>query len=113
MSRQMSDQLQKIRARARLALRAEQAFGLDALSIQIDRGVSAPPQSAPLQLPQPASAAPVSVAPVSEARKAVVNLFGGGAPQAPSLPAVPITGPVFSSEEKRRLLAELDEKQTR
>src|SRR5947207_344403 len=106
MPRDVGDPSQKIRARARLALRAEQAFGLNDVPIQITAtraSIAATPAATAMQLPQSTQAPPVS-----EVRKAVVKLFEG-----PPEPAVakasgpsgtPITGKAYSTEEKRRLL---------
>jgi DNA polymerase len=103
----MSEGSEKIRARARLALRAEKAFGLDALPIRIDQSAepeskaAAPDRIAPSQAPP----APTTL---SAARQSVVDLFGvASSPQQSSSEAV-ITSPVRSTEEKRRLLAEID-----
>jgi DNA polymerase len=82
-----------------LALRAEKAFGLDALPIRVE--AATPTGVAP---PEPAPQVPISL---TLARQAVVNLFGEE-PQATKAPSKEIAGPAHSIEEKRRLLAELD-----
>ena len=98
-----------IRARARFALRAEKAFGLDALPIRIEsRSVAEAPAAAcvvaQVQAPPQASV-------VSEARKSIVNLFGAEAKNAAAASTnQPFTAPVLSTEQKRRLLDELNAK---
>jgi DNA polymerase len=106
----VSERSQKIQARARLALRAEMAFGLDALPIRIKRAESAIPTTtaaqttAPGRVPTPlAQPAPSPAA----AQKSIVDLFGKvPAPAAPK--NEPLPGAGLSADEKRRALAELN-----
>src|SRR5262249_37223158 len=109
----VSEPAEAIRARARLALRAEKAFGLDALPIRLEQPVentskvaqSEEPDRIVNEKPQP------SPAPVVEARKAIVNLFGSAeTPAKGGASNGAFTAPVASPEEKRRRLAELDAK---
>ncbi len=113
----MSDSPQKIRARARLALRAENAFGLDALPIRIEprdepAQSTAAQSAAPGRMPSPVISIAEPASPgTATARAAVVNLFGGNQPKPVAMPkSEPINGPTRSTDEKRRLLAELDAK---
>jgi uracil-DNA glycosylase len=102
----------KIRARARFALRAEKAFGLDALPIKLEPAPSPAIPSLPLpasgqsaappRIPQPVRTTPLpQAAPVVSARQSIVNLFG-------ATPSESFTSPPRSSEEKRKALANLD-----
>ena len=97
---------QKIRARARLALRAEKAFGVTALPIRVEKHA---PERLATQPPVVHKAIqPAAPAPVAEARKSVVNLFGVPPAQAGSQPNDAFSSPVHPTKEKRKLLAELD-----
>ena len=107
----VSNGSEKIRARARLALRAEKAFGLDALPIQIDdidenaTEISTAAQSAApgrVALPQPTASSPTS------ARQSVVDLFGVAPTPTPVARPETFPATTHTTEEKRRLLAEID-----
>jgi DNA polymerase len=102
-----------LRARARLALRAEKAFGLSALPIRME------PVEAGAVTPAPASPAPVVIATprpaISKPTGASVDLFGKPvvAAKAPASVPLPVTrggfdSPALSREEKIRALAELN-----
>jgi uracil-DNA glycosylase len=107
----MSEGSEKIRARARLALRAEKAFGLDALPIRIDHH---PAQNESTLIPREAQArvelpqVPATPVSAATARKSVVDLFGVASAAEQSSPEAVFTSPAHSTEEKRRLLAEID-----
>ncbi len=105
----MSDASEKIKARARLALRAEKAFGLDALPVQIS----------PVEVAEVPKVA--ATATVSNSKPPVTDLFGKPIVAAPkaqpvSLPVVvkeSFDTPTLSTEEKRKTLAELNDTQVK
>src|SRR5262249_54780100 len=100
---QMSEQTEQIRARARLALRAEKAFGVDALPVRMEAAENEPePTGAPPV--EVAAATPGRSEPVQAARAAIADLFGGTTPVSPQA----FAAAALATEEKRRLLAELD-----
>jgi DNA polymerase len=106
--RRVSEGSEKIRARARLALRAEKAFGLDVLPIRIEPSGGTESDAATVA---PQLQAPPPPLVVAEARKSIVNLFGASeATGKPASKNEPFTTSVASTEEKRRLLDEVNAK---
>jgi len=129
------NQTDRRRARARLALRAERAFGND--EIRRPTGESAqdplPPEShaadGPMPVPPGASFTPATSAQPVESPAGAIDLFGKPAvrpataaatvavapPAGLQLPQTsqPFTSPELSIDEKRRRLRELDENEVR
>ncbi len=112
-----------LKARARLWLRGERAFGLDALPVVLGDG--APQDVAPVHEPDgpmPPPPGATATAATSRAGRST-SLFGVSENPAPAMRAAglvpspsssePFTSPVLSVEEKRIRLSELDENEVR
>src|SRR4051794_20012112 len=124
------DPNERRKARARLALRAERAFGLDAIRKpdvveppEIPEAL--PPESHPADGPMPVppggSFTPGTSAQPVQGKTAAIDLFGKPATSTEAKPAAlhlptsagAFTSPELSGDEKRKRLRELDENEVR
>ena len=121
----------RLRARARLWLRGERAFGLDALPLTVANGTPHSLQPAheadgPMPTPPGAHATVATAQPTCSTevpRPRDTNLFGAPEPPAAAMRAAglapapssdePFTSPILSIEERRIRLLELDEREVR
>ena len=113
-----------LKARARLWLRSERAFGLDALPVVLGDGAT-PQDVEPAHEPDgPLPTPPGAEATAATSRRAApANLFGVSESPAPAMRAAglvpapsatePFTGPILPPDEKRLRLQELDENEVR
>jgi DNA polymerase len=126
-----TDQSERLKARARLALRAERAFGLESIRRPLiaDAAPEAPkvlpPAShaadGPMPVPPGASFTDATRAQPAAQPASAVDLFGkpiGSSAAPPTGLHLPVTSgdfatPELSSDEKRQRLHELDEKEVR
>ncbi|HEX3355695.1 MAG TPA: uracil-DNA glycosylase [Tepidisphaeraceae bacterium] len=105
----MSDPSDKIKARARVALRAERAFGLDALPVQMTDVEIAEVEQTPRVATVPANQAAAS----DLFGKPIVPKAQAHSTPLPVVAKESFTSSPLSAEEKRCALAELDEKQVK
>src|SRR4051812_10773265 len=111
MSRAMGDEARRLTARARLALRAERAFGLNAVAITgVAVGVELPREAHPPDGPQPVAAG----GDVTQAtRSQVVSLFVEPPLQSPTAVAPPNPSEELPNDQKVIRLMQLDEGEVR
>jgi DNA polymerase len=103
------DKAEVMKARARLALRAERAFGLESTTAKLSAGPRKVP--APIAPPSPRLAPPPALPKPSPAPASTSR---ASAPAAlPTLLATPFTTPVLSTDEKKQRLLEMDETEVR